>query len=56
MLRWAFISLLISIVAAILGSAGTAVTAAVVAKLLFFIAISLFLVFLVGGYLTAGRR
>ncbi len=56
MLRWAVVFLIISIVGAIFGFTGIAVGAAVAAKLLFSIAFSLFLMFLVGGFLVAGRR
>ncbi len=55
MLRWAFIFLIIAVVAALFGFTNIAVAAAGIAKLLFFIFLVLFLVFLVIA-LVAGRR
>ncbi|MCB1957657.1 MAG: DUF1328 domain-containing protein [Rhodocyclaceae bacterium] len=49
MLKWAFIFLLVSIVAGIFGFTGIAAGAAVIAKFLFFAALVLFLIFLVLG-------
>jgi len=54
MLRWALIFLIIAIVAAIFGFTGIAAGAATIAKWLFFIAIAIFVVFLVMG-LVAGK-
>ena len=54
MLRWALIFLLISFVAGIFGFTGVAVGSAAIAKTLFFVAVSLFAVFLVGS-LAAGN-
>jgi len=54
MLKWALIFFIISIVAAIFGFGGIAAGAATIAKLLFFIAIAIFLVFLIMG-LVAGE-
>jgi uncharacterized membrane protein YtjA (UPF0391 family) len=55
MLRWAFIFLIVAIVAAIFGFGGIAATAAGFAKVLFFIAIAIFLVFLLLGTFTARK-
>jgi len=55
MLRWAFIFLIVAIVAAIFGFGGIAATAAGFAKVLFFIAIAIFLVFLLLGTFAARK-
>jgi uncharacterized membrane protein YtjA (UPF0391 family) len=55
MLRWAFIFLIVAIVAAIFGFGGIAATAAGFAKVLFFIAIAIFLVFLLLGMFAARK-
>lgn len=47
MLKWALIFLLISIVAGVLGFSGIAAGAAVIAKVLFGIALAIFLIFVV---------
>lgn len=47
MLKWALIFLLISIVAGVLGFTSIAVTTAAIAKVIFFIFISLFLLALI---------
>ncbi|MGA2552820.1 MAG: DUF1328 domain-containing protein [Burkholderiaceae bacterium] len=49
MLKWAFVFLVISILAGILGFTGLAAGAAAIAKLLFGVALIIFLVFLVLG-------
>ena len=49
MLRWALIFFLISVVAGVMGFTGIAAGSATVAKTLFFLAVGLFLVFLIGG-------
>lgn len=49
MLRWALIFFLISIVAGIFGFTGIAAGSAAIAKVLFFLAIALFLIFLIAG-------
>jgi uncharacterized membrane protein YtjA (UPF0391 family) len=49
MLRWAFVFLLIGLVAAALGFTGIAGASIGIAKLLFFLFIALFLIFLVLG-------
>ena len=49
MLRWAFIFFVISLVAGLFGFTGVAAGAAGAAKVLFFLAISLFVIFLVTG-------
>ncbi len=54
MLKWALIFFIIAIVAAIFGFGGIAAGAATIAKWLFFIAIAIFIVFLVMG-LVAGE-
>lgn len=55
MLRWAFIFLIVAIVAAIFGFGGIAATSAGIAKILFYIAIAIFLVMLIMG-LLAGKK
>jgi len=54
MLKWALIFFIIAIVAGLFGFTGVAAGAATIAKWLFFIAIAIFLVFLVIG-LIAGE-
>jgi uncharacterized membrane protein YtjA (UPF0391 family) len=54
MLKWALIFFIISIIAGAMGFTGVAAGTAAAAKLLFFIALALFVVFLVLG-LAAGR-
>jgi len=49
MLRWALIFFIISIIAGALGFTGVAVGAAAAARVLFFLAVSLFVVFLIAG-------
>lgn len=49
MLKWALFFFLISLAAGLFGFTGIASGAAAIAKLLFFVAIALFLVFLVIG-------
>jgi len=53
MLKWALIFFVISLVAALFGFGGIASGAAAIAKILFYIAIALFVVFLVIGLLAA---
>jgi uncharacterized membrane protein YtjA (UPF0391 family) len=52
MLRWALIFFLISIIAGALGFTGVAVGAAAAARVLFFLAVSLFVIFLIAGLLV----
>jgi len=52
MLKWALIFLIISIVAGIFGFTGIAAGAAVIAKWLFFIAVAIFLIFLVLAFMA----
>ena len=52
MLKWALIFFIVSLVAALFGFTGIATGAAAIAKFLFFIAIALFVVFLVLGLLA----
>lgn len=54
-LKWAFVFLVIALVAAVLGFGGIASTAAGIAKILFFIAIAIFLIMLVLGLVTARK-
>ena len=54
MLKWALIFFIIAIVAGLFGFTGISAGAATIAKWLFFIAIAIFLVFLVLG-LIAGQ-
>ena len=55
MLKWAFIFLVIGLIAGLLGFTGIAGTSIAIAKTLFFIFLVIFLVLLVLG-LTAARR
>ena len=55
MLRWAFIFLVIGLIAGILGFTGVAGASFAIAKLLAFIFLAIFLVLLVAG-LTFARR
>ncbi|MCW3835176.1 DUF1328 domain-containing protein [Sphingomonas canadensis] len=52
MLRWALIFLVIGLIAAALGFGGIAGTSIGIAKILFFIAVALFVVFLIAGLAT----
>ena len=52
MLKWALIFFIISLVAGVFGFTGIATGAAAAAKLLFYIAIALFLLFLVLGLIA----
>ncbi|MBV8190586.1 MAG: DUF1328 domain-containing protein [Alphaproteobacteria bacterium] len=60
MLKWALIFLVISIIAALFGFTGIAAGAAVIAKALFFIAVAIFVIFLIlaviAGETMFGRR
>lgn len=53
MLKWALIFFVISLVAALFGFTGLAAGAAAIAKILFYIAVLLFALFLVLGLLAA---
>jgi uncharacterized membrane protein YtjA (UPF0391 family) len=55
MLRWAFVFLIVSLIAALFGFTDIAAASAGIAKILFFIFLVVFLVFLLLG-VTAGRR
>ena len=55
MLKWAFIFLVIALIAAVFGFGGLASAAAGIAKILFFIAIAIFVVMLLMG-LFVGRK
>ncbi len=55
MLRWAFIFLLVGLVAGILGFTSIAGASIAIAKTLFFVFMVIFLVLLIAG-LAAGRR
>jgi uncharacterized membrane protein YtjA (UPF0391 family) len=54
MLRWALVFFIISILSGLFGFTGIAAGSAAIAKILFFFAISLFVMFLIAG-LTVGR-
>ena len=54
MLRWALIFLVIALIAALFGFGGLAVTAAEIAKILFYLFLFLFLIALIFGLI--GRR
>lgn len=49
MLKWALVFLVISLVAGVFGFTGIAAGAAVIAKILFFVGLALFVLFLVLG-------
>ncbi|MBV9991554.1 MAG: DUF1328 domain-containing protein [Alphaproteobacteria bacterium] len=55
MLRWAFIFLVVGLIAAVLGFTNVAGASIEIAKILFFIFMVIFLVLLVAG-ITVGRR
>jgi uncharacterized membrane protein YtjA (UPF0391 family) len=55
MLRWAFIFLVVGLIAALLGFTNVAGASIEIAKILFFIFMVIFLVLLVAG-ITVGRR
>jgi uncharacterized membrane protein YtjA (UPF0391 family) len=52
MLKWALIFFIISLLAGVFGFTGIATGAAAIAKILFYIAIALFLLFLVLGLIA----
>lgn len=53
MLKWALVFFVISLIAGLFGFTGVASGAAAIAKILFYIAIALFLLFLVLGVFAA---
>lgn len=53
MLKWALIFFIVSLVAALFGFTGIASGAAAIAKILFYIAVALFVVFLILGVMAA---
>ena len=53
MLKWALIFFIVSLVAALFGFTGIASGAAAIAKILFYIALALFVVFLILGVMAA---
>lgn len=55
MLKWAFIFLIIALVAAVFGFGGIASTAAGIAKVLFVIALAIFVIMLIAGLLAARK-
>ena len=55
MLKWAFIFLIVALVAAMFGFGGIASTAAGIAKVLFFIAIAIFVVMVLLGLFAARK-
>ena len=55
MIKWAIVFAIISIIAGVFGFTGIAAGSAAVAKILFFIALAIFVVLLVIG-LSVGRR
>jgi uncharacterized membrane protein YtjA (UPF0391 family) len=55
MIKWAIIFALISVVAGIFGFTGVAAGSAAVAKVLFFIALAIFVILLIAG-LAVGRK
>jgi uncharacterized membrane protein YtjA (UPF0391 family) len=55
MLRWAFLFLVVALIAALFGFGGIASAAAGIAKVLFFIAIAIFVVMVMLG-MAVGRK
>jgi uncharacterized membrane protein YtjA (UPF0391 family) len=55
MLRWAFIFLVIGLIAGLLGFTGVAGAAVGIAKTLFFLFLALFALFLAIGFFTASK-
>lgn len=55
MLRWSLIFLIVSLIAAVFGFSGVSAAAADIAKVLFYIFISFFLIALIGG-IVVGRK
>ena len=55
MLKWALIFFIVSVVAGLFGFTGIAVGAAEVSKILFFVFLVLFAIFLVAGLLAVDR-
>jgi len=55
LLKWALIFLVVSLIAALFGFTGISATSADIARVLFFIFLTIFVVLLVAG-LMAGRR
>ncbi|HMG50421.1 MULTISPECIES: DUF1328 domain-containing protein [Inquilinus] len=55
LLHWAVIFLIVALVAAVLGFGGVAGTAMAGAKMLFWVAIVIFIVMLVAGLMRRGR-
>lgn len=55
MLKWAFVFLVIGLIAGILGFTGVAGASFTIAKLLFFVFLAIFLVLLIAG-ITVARR
>lgn len=53
MLKWALVFFIVSLVAALFGFTGIASGAAAIAKILFYIAVALFVVFLILGVMAA---
>ena len=53
MLKWALVFFIVSLVAALFGVTGIASGAAAIAKILFYVALFLFLIFVVLGLLAA---
>ena len=53
MLKWALVFFIVSLVAALFGFTGIASGAAAIAKMLFYIALALFVVFLILGVMAA---
>ncbi len=56
MLGWALTFLVVAIIAAILGFGGVAIISVEIAKIIFFVAIILFLISAVMGYRSGWRR
>ena len=56
MLRWSAVFLVIALIAALFGFTGIAVGAASIAKILFFIFVSLFVLALIGGAFLVKKK
>jgi uncharacterized membrane protein YtjA (UPF0391 family) len=55
MLRWAFLFLVIGLIAGVLGFTGVAGASIAIAKVLFFVFIAIFLALLIAGLTVANR-
>lgn len=56
MLGWALTFLIVAIIAAVLGFGGVAAVSVEIAKIIFFVAIALFVIVLIANLITGRRR